>query len=135
MTWPAGGPRPPHYHHGSSHRDGVTVPAAVPARATGRRAAPAARSRSPSWTSGRVMRAGPIVIFHNGANTRDSCIGTGRTEAAVLATGNVVTGPPDSNNRLIMGPGDACRTDRDLSQWNLHTRLMYRNQLCLQLSL
>jgi hypothetical protein len=31
-----------------------------------------------------------------------------------------------------LGPGDdADRTDRDLSQWNYHTRLMYRNQLCL----
>jgi hypothetical protein len=30
-----------------------------------------------------------------------------------------------------LGPGDAGRTDRDLSQWNYHTRLMYRNQLCL----
>jgi hypothetical protein len=24
-----------------------------------------------------------------------------------------------------LGPGDAVRTDRDLSQWNQHTRLMY----------
>jgi hypothetical protein len=30
-----------------------------------------------------------------------------------------------------LGPGDAGRTDRDLSQWNYHARLMYRNQLCL----
>jgi hypothetical protein len=30
-----------------------------------------------------------------------------------------------------LGPGDAGRTDRDLSQWNYHTRLMYQNQLCL----
>jgi hypothetical protein len=29
------------------------------------------------------------------------------------------------------GPGDAGRTDRDLSEWNDHTRLMHRNQLCL----
>jgi hypothetical protein len=30
-----------------------------------------------------------------------------------------------------LGPGDAGRTDGELSQWNYHTRLMYRNQLCL----
>jgi hypothetical protein len=43
------------------------------------------------------MRAGPIEIFHNGTITRDSCIGTSYA--------------------------DAGRTDRDLSQWNYHTRL------------
>jgi hypothetical protein len=30
-----------------------------------------------------------------------------------------------------LGLGYAGRTDRDLSQWNHHTRLMYWNQLCL----
>jgi hypothetical protein len=30
-----------------------------------------------------------------------------------------------------LGPGDAGRTVRDLSQWNYHTRLVYRNQLCM----
>jgi hypothetical protein len=54
---------------------------------------------------------------------------TGRPGAAAAAVGSESAGVIGLGPGL--GPGDAGRTDRDLSQWNYHTRLMYRNQLCL----
>jgi hypothetical protein len=122
---------------------GLSLPQANLSAASGpgrRRAAGAAISSRPGCHSDRDRDRDGVAPQATSTVTRTSRYrdrDPGRRRNPPLRPSSLSAPGPgvgDSERLSVMGlgPGDAGRTDRDLSQWNYHTmRLMYRDQLCL----